>query len=237
MPKDIISLMQESRAYVRNDQDGGGHVGSIKSRNRFEMRPSLQSPPPERSITRVNKEKVEKDLLSLRKESHMRYDETIYKPFQILEDKNSLHATAHQRFSRENLAVLEREKLKARQEAKIENLQIVHFQREDMRWQKMADAHSRDVEKVNYNRHFNIKSKKNTNGLPLNLFTLDYQDNSSGDALRARDNIVISRANQRAENIFNRRNGTHNPITGEPQGFPVVPPGRSWNSRYDSTQT
>ena len=226
--KSVIDLMRASQSWKKNGNDGTGDWGRNNPKKTNHQFKDKKPPPPSRRIKRVDREKIEKDLLSLRTGQYERHDpQVIYKPFHVVSENNALHASAQQRFARRNLAVIDRQRAKAREEAKVANLRVSVAQRDANRWGEMENHYHKNQTKIANDRVTGARCKKNTTGKAINLFTLGYQDNAAGDRLRQSDNVVIERASRRSENLFNRRNGSHNPITGEPQSFPKTN-GRGW---------
>lgn len=229
MPRNVIDLMRDSSTWNRQS-DGTGHFGHAKPKNRF-LSPISRPAAEERTITRVNRDQREKDLLSLRKECFQRHDrDAIDRPMSMVPEANAMFSNSTERFSRQDPVLEERATRLARQHQRLERKREVVAERDDQRWSKMENEHTKSESRIAMERRTNSRAMKNTTGLPIDLFTLRYQKNIAGENLRQQDAVIIDRAMRRSEALFNKRNSSVNPITGEPQGFPKCSDSaRMWN--------
>lgn len=60
-----------------------------------------------------------------------------------------------------------------------------------------------------------LDNKRNSNGLPYNPITLDYEKSQKGEQLRQQDEEKNVRRYVRAQNIMDKNNCNYNLITGE----------------------
>eukprot|EP01016_Furgasonia_blochmanni_P052514 TRINITY_DN8384_c0_g1_i4.p1 TRINITY_DN8384_c0_g1~~TRINITY_DN8384_c0_g1_i4.p1 ORF type:complete len:183 (-),score=47.90 TRINITY_DN8384_c0_g1_i4:237-785(-) len=127
-----------------------------------------------------------------------------------------------------------RELQKVKREIIEENHRIAQIEREQRKWDTMMSEDDRMANKIDYHREVLLAGKRNTNGMPYDPITLEYERSSKGEELRSKDDDSKVRAYLRAQNLDVRSNCGYNIMTGETRKGVDVP--NNLQPKYDQAK-
>jgi hypothetical protein len=167
---------------------------------------------------------LEKDFLKNRREGFQRYNAAqIDRPFDQMQHVNAAYCTPAQRFDVDFSvqSKINRQRRIDNKNAQIETLRKTRTDRNTSLAFNMDQEFSNTTQRFETLRDNRSKSKKNMSGISgYNSVSMLYANTREGNELKQKDSRTIERANMRSERLFTRRNGSHNPITGEVQRMP-----------------
>ena len=167
-----------------------------------------------------DKESLEKERLSQRKEGFVRIDPSVaghaMTEFHssapgFMADADRFHTDAA------GEARLERMVDSSRRQKIVEQKRYDGLVKDEARWEALEQQRTAEEDKHNRWRAEGVKSQRNASSVPFDPITLEYYKTTAGNQLRNQDDRIKQRAHLRSENLHNHshRSGI-NPITGEP---------------------
>lgn len=112
-----------------------------------------------------------------------------------------------------------------RQEANYDRMREANIQRDEQRYQYMADEAKQLKERLDYLRDYTTKAKKNESGEAFDVITLKYGDDKDGMILQNQEQAMRYRAGLRAQHLQQETNRQgYDPITGLPIQGVYIPP-------------
>ncbi|KAL4469373.1 hypothetical protein ABPG72_006009 [Tetrahymena utriculariae] len=131
--------------------------------------------------------------------------------------KSTLFIPENQRFDKD-FSVFDKQQRDQRfatKEVTLEKHRIEALERESKRWEQMENQVNKEQVKRQFQAEVLKAGKRNTNGMPFNPITLEYEKSNAGESLKKRDEMAKVRGYVRAENLDTRSNCGYNILTGE----------------------
>ena len=132
------------------------------------------------------------------------------------------HLDELERFKKVDVAAenkMRREEALKKKEMVYQQKQEESYQRDKANWDKVISAEEKKETMLARKRE---QGGSNSSGQHYNIMTLDYRDTPQGQALKAKDEMMTSKAAMRSYNIYSKGNSGLNILTHEPTVFPAV---------------
>lgn len=127
-----------------------------------------------------------------------------------------------ERFKRMDVAAenkMRKEEALKKKETVYQQKQEQNFMRDKANWDKLISADEKKEAMLAKKRE---QGGSNTSGQHYNIMTLDYKETPQGQALKAKDDMMTSKAAMRSYNLYTKANSGINILTNEPTVFPSV---------------
>lgn len=132
------------------------------------------------------------------------------------------HVDELERFKRLDIAAenkMKREEALKKKELTYQQKQEQSYLRDKANWDRVIAAEEKKESMLARKREI---GGPNTSGQHYNIMTLDYKSTPEGQALKAKDEMMTSRAAMRSYNLYSKSNSGTNILTHEPSVFPTV---------------